>query len=87
MNFEGWIDGCKVRTMPWVDGKTIYVNVQYFKSGQSLSQPPVWDKTVYITDDEKGRNMVQNFLSSLVIYIAEKVWLEDGQKMVITVNR
>lgn len=86
MNFDGWIEGYKVRTMPWVDGKTIYVNVQYFKSGQSLSQPPAWDKTVYITNDEKGRNMVQNFLSSLVVYIAEKVWTDRENKVVITVQ-
>lgn len=86
MCFNGWIAGCKVQIMPWVDGKTIYVNVQYYKNGQSLSQPPVWDKTVYITDDEKGRDMIKNCLHSLVMYISQKVWLEDGQKMVITVS-
>lgn len=86
MNFDGWISGYKVRVMPWVDGKTIYVNVQYFQSGQSISQPPVWDKTVYLTDDKKGRNMVQNFLDTIVNYIAEKIWITNDHKVVITVQ-
>ncbi len=66
MDFEKWVSGCLVRVFPWVDGKNIYVNVRYFRAGQSLSQPPVWDKRVYIFDDEAGRKVVSNFMSSLV---------------------
>lgn len=50
MDFEKWISGCLVRVFPWVDGKNIYVNVQYFRPGQSISRPPAWEKTVYIFD-------------------------------------
>lgn len=66
MDFEKWISGCLVRVFPWVDGKNIYVNVQYFRPGQSISRSPAWEKTVYIFDDEAGRKLVSYFTSSLV---------------------
>lgn len=66
MDFEKWISGCLVRVFPWVDGKNIYVNVQYFRPGQSISRSPAWEKTVYIFDDEAGQKLVSYFTSSLV---------------------
>ena len=86
MNFLGWIDGYKVTIFPWVDGEHIYVNVQYFKPGASLVQPPAMEKTTFITDNEQGRNMVQNYLSTLVHYIARSE-IEMGKRMYITVER
>ena len=86
MRIDTWIDGYKVVAFPWIDGKHIYVNVQYWAPGSSLSQPPAVDKTAYITDDENGRDMVQNFLSSLVSYIA-RLEIEDGNKVYITMRR
>ena len=83
MNIDKWIGSYKVRIFPWIDGKRIYCNVQYYRSGQSISQPPAWDKTVYITDNENGRNIIQNFTHSLVEHIA-KMEILKGQEVVIT---
>jgi hypothetical protein len=83
MNIDKWIGSYKVRIFPWIDGNRIYCNVMYYKSGQSIEQPPAWDKTVYITDNENGRNIVQNFTHSLVEHIAQMEILK-GQEIVIT---
>lgn len=83
MDFEKWVEGYKVRVFPWVDGKTFYINVQYYAPGSSLSQPPAMEKTVYLTDNENGRNMIQNFLSSLILHIA-RMEIPDGHKIILT---
>lgn len=70
MEIDKWISGYKVRSFPWIDGKRIYFNVQYYKPGQSIEKPPVWDKTVYITDNTAGKRIVNEFTDSLVNYIA-----------------
>lgn len=69
MEKDTWVNGCHVRIFPWIDGKRIYCNVQYFRSGQSIEQPPVWDKSVYITDNEAGRRLAYDFIDSLVNYV------------------
>ena len=83
MNFDGWIDGYKVTVFPWIDREHIYVKVQYFKPGASLAQPPAMEKTAFIADNENGRNMVKNYLSTLVHYIARSK-IETGKRMYIT---
>lgn len=83
MEIDTWVDGCKVRSFPWIDGKKIYFNVQYFRPGQSLSQPPVWDKTVYITDDHAGRDMVANLIHTLVAYVSQ-LQIPEGRKVILT---
>jgi hypothetical protein len=70
MELDKWIGSYKVRSFPWVDGKRIYFNVQYYAPGQSLHKPPIWNKTVYITDNIAGRQLVYNFTDSLVNHIA-----------------
>lgn len=70
MELDTWIAGYKVRSFPWVDHKHIYFNVQYYAPGQSYERPPVWDRTVYIVDNEKGRRVIREFAHSLVTYIA-----------------
>lgn len=62
------------------------MNVQYFAPGQSMERPPVWDKTIYVTDDKAGRNfvfvnthMLADFVSNLEIM--------KNTKTVVTVNR
>ena len=84
-NIDTWIDGYKVTACPWVDGKTIHFNVQYFRPGQSLSQPPIFDKTVYITGNESGKFLVYELTDSLVRHVA-KMQIADGYKVVITAN-
>lgn len=44
MNLEKWVDGYKVHVMDWIDGENIYINIQYFKPGSSLSKPPAMEK-------------------------------------------
>lgn len=70
MEIDTWIAGCKVRSFPWVDGKNIYFHVEYYQPGQSLSKPPVWERTVYVADNAAGRRVVRDFIHSLVEYIS-----------------
>jgi len=83
MEIDTWVDGYKVRSFPWIDGKTIYFNVQCYRPGQSLSQPPAWSKTVYITNDAAGRDLVENLTSSLTEHVANLA-IPDGRKIVLT---
>ena len=83
MEIDTWVDGYKVRSFPWIDGRHIYFNVQYYLPGQSLSQPPAWDKTVYVTDDAAGRDMVENFTSSLAEHISQ-MQIPEGRKVILT---
>lgn len=83
MDFEKWVSGYKVRVFPWIDGETFYVNVQYFAPGQSIARPPVWEKMAYVTDNERGRRVIQNFLHSLVEHIA-RMDIVTGNRYILT---
>ena len=83
MNIDGWIAGYKVRSFPWIDGKRIYFNVQYFKPGQSIQQPPAFDKTVYITDNAAGQRLVNEFAHSLTEYVA-RMQITDNTEVTLT---
>ena len=83
MEINTWINGCKVRGFDWIDGKRYYLNVQYFFPGSSIEKPPVWDKTIYITKDEKGMEVVRNYLSSLVNFICG-LDMEPGREVTLT---
>jgi hypothetical protein len=84
VTIDRWVEGYKVRSMPWIDG-SIYFNVQYFVPGQSIAKPPVWNKTVYITNNEKGRQLVNGFTASLANHVAGMI-IPEGHKVVITVG-
>jgi hypothetical protein len=83
MEIDKWCSGYKVRSFPWVDGKTIYFNVQYFAPGQSIAQPPVFDKTVYVTDNPAGQRFVCEFTDSLANHVAQ-MQIAEGTKVVLT---
>lgn len=83
IEIDRWINGCKVRAFKWIDNKSIYVNIQYFIPGSSIEQSPAWDKTVYITMNDAGVNIINNFLSSLVNHISS-LQIEKDQKVVLT---
>lgn len=83
MEIDKFIRGYKIRSFPWIDGKRIYFNVQYYAPGQSIEQPPVWDKTVYITDNEAGQNFVYNFTDTLTEYVS-RLQIADNTEVVIT---
>ncbi len=70
MEIDKWVGPYKVRAFPWIDGKRIYFNVQYYAPGQSLEKPPAWDKTVYITDNADGRRLVYDLTHSLTEHVA-----------------
>jgi hypothetical protein len=83
INIDTWVSGYKVRAFNWIDGKRIYFNVQYYLPGQSIEKPPVWDKTVFIIDNENGRKLVNEFTHSLVEYVA-KMQIKEGTEVTIT---
>ena len=70
MELDKWIGLYKIRSFLWIDGKRIYFNVRYYAPGQSVEKPPVWDKTVFITDNIAGRRIAYDFTDSLVNHIA-----------------
>ena len=83
MEIDKWFGCYRVRSFPWIDGKSIYMNVQYFAPGQSIAQLPVWDKSVYITDNPTGQRIVCEFTDSLVNYVA-RMKIPEGAKVVLT---
>ncbi len=83
MEIDKWVSGYKVRSFPWIDGKRIYFNVQYFRPGQSIEQPPAWDKTVYVTDNTAGRRLVHELTASLVEHVAGMT-IADGTEITLT---
>ena len=83
MEINKWVRCYKVRVFPWIDSKRIYINVQYFYPGQSIERPPAIDKTVYLTDNENGRKLIENSLDSLVEHIA-KMTIANSQEITIT---
>lgn len=70
MELNGWFSGCLVQAFPWIDGKCIYVNVRRFLPGQSISQAPAWDRTVFVLDNKPGQAAVYRYTDSLVNAIA-----------------
>lgn len=83
MNIDKWIGSYKIRVFPWIDNKRIYCNVQYYAPGQSISRPPIWDKTVYITDNAAGRRLIYEFTDSLVEHIA-MMQIPDNSEVILT---
>lgn len=83
INIDKWISGYKVRAFNWVDGKRIYFNVQYYQSGQSIERPPVWDKTVFITENDNGYKLVNDFIHTLVENVA-RMQIKDGTEVTLT---
>lgn len=83
MEINEWIGPYKVRSFPWIDGKRIYFNVQYYAPGQSIEKPPIWDKTVYITDNPAGQRLVNDFTRSLVEHVA-KMQIKDNTEVTLT---
>lgn len=84
MEIDAWIEGFKVRSFPWIDGKRIYFNVRYYLPGQSISQPPVWDKTVYIVDNEGAQRVLNHLLHTLVDSVS-RMRIPEGAEVTITI--
>lgn len=80
---DTWVSGYKVQAFPWVDGASYYVNIQYFSPGSSLSKPPVFDKTVYITGNDNGYKILSHYLHTLVEHIS-RMNIIPGNKYILT---
>ena len=85
MEIDGWVGCYKVRVFPWIDGKRIYFNVLYYAPGQSLEMPPVFDKSVFLTDDCNGRYLTYEFTHTLAEHVAG-MQIADGTEVTITVD-
>lgn len=85
MESDKWIGPYKIRACPWIDGKRIYFNVQYYAPGQSIEKPPSWDKTVYIVDDAAGQRLVYDFTHSLVEHVAN-MRVGEGEEITLAVE-
>lgn len=83
IEIDRWVNGCKVRAFKWIDGKSIYVNVQYFNPGAPVEKLPEFDKSVYVTINDNGMNVINNFLDSLVNHIIG-LQMEKDKKVVLT---
>jgi hypothetical protein len=83
VELDKWIGLYKVRAFPWIDGKRICFNVQYYEPGQSVEKPPAWDKTVYVTDNDAGRKLVYNLTNTLVECVAN-MRLDENAEVTLT---
>lgn len=63
---DGWIAGCKVCAFDWIDGKTIYLNMEYYPLGSSLGLPPAKERTYFIKKNDTAEYRMENFLHSIV---------------------
>ena len=57
--------------------------IQYYQLGQSIEQPPVWDKTVYITENDNGYKLINDFIYTLVEHVAN-MQIKEGFEITIT---
>ena len=69
INIDTWEAGCKVRAFDWIDGKSIYLHMEYFSPGSSLSQPPAKEKSVLLEKTEDTEYKLQNYLNTIVDHI------------------
>lgn len=66
INIDTWEAGCKVRAFDWIDGKSIYLHMEYFAPRQSLSKPPAREKSVLLEKSEETEYRLRNYLNSIV---------------------
>lgn len=83
INIERWINGYKIRVMDWIDGKNIYFNVAYYKSG-ARANDPTWEKCVLITANDKAYAALEDKLYTLTNAIASMKTY--GTNVVLTVE-
>ena len=81
---EKWVSGYKVTYFPWIDGKRIYLNIQYYKPGSSLYRPPAWELTVYLADNDESRDLLENYETSLIESVVRKYLLQNKKESEVT---
>jgi hypothetical protein len=81
---EKWVSGYKVTYFPWIDGKRIYLNIQYYKPGSSLYRPPSWEVTVYLADNDESRDLLENYETSLIEFVVRGYLLHNKKVSEVT---
>ena len=69
MNIDRWVEGYKVLAFNWIDGKNIYLHIEYYRPGTSLSKPPAVEKSFLIPLEYEST--VANFISSVVLNLMQ----------------
>ena len=83
MEIDKWVSGYKVYSTPLHDGKRIYFHVEYYAPGQSLAQPPVWEKIVYLTNNDAAETLLRERLDSFTNFVA-RMHIDAGNTVVLT---
>lgn len=68
---DRWVSGYKVRAFDWVDGKSIYMNIQYFRPGSSLAKKPAREKSVLFEKTPENEDRIRNYTDSVVRAVME----------------
>ena len=81
---EKWVNGYKVTYFPWIDGKRIYLNIQYYKTGSSLCRPAAWELTVYLANNDESRDLLENYETSLIEFVVRKYLFKTKKESEVT---
>ena len=69
INIDEWISGYKVRAFDWIDPDYIYVNIQYVRPGDRISNP-TWDKSFLLPNTENNREALTKWRHFNIEYLA-----------------
>ena len=69
INIDQWVQNYKVRAFDWIDEKNIYLHIECYKPGASISQPPALEKSFLIPKEEETK--IREYLHSIVIGLME----------------
>lgn len=69
MYIDKWVEGYKVYACDSSDGENIYMHIEYYNPGTSLSKPPARETTCFIPKSEESK--LNMFLNSFVLNIME----------------
>ena len=54
VNVDKWVGNCKVHMSDWVDGSHIYLHIEEFTYGQSISSNPIWERSFLFSKSDEG---------------------------------
>ncbi len=69
IDINEWVSGYKVRAFDWIDSDYIYVNIQYIRPGDKVSDP-TWDKSFLLPNNEINRDALTNRRHSAIEFLA-----------------
>lgn len=68
MKIQKWESGYRATAEDWFDGRHIFLSIECFRPGQSLSQPPAWEKAFLLPKAEE--DTIRNYFNSVVNHFA-----------------